>query len=154
MQSIWKISLGTWLMLLGDYPSATHRLFHRADGRIEMGRFQAGHDPGPVSYVLTKEHNISLRWCVTSDCPLPSSSQACGYQTLTHTHMKRRPFPSHGLVVLSDQSKPLPSKAHASPQLLPSGLCCDDKRQNVWPSFRSNCYPEDKESCTSYRRSF
>lgn len=158
MQSIWKISLGTWLALLGDYPSAAHRLRYRADGRTEVGRFHE-QNTGCWTAFIRPHRGAQHLTRMVRDTRLSSAIflQACGYQTLTHAHMKRSPFPSPGLVVPSvpsDQSKPLLSMGHGSAGLLPSGLCCDDKRQDVWPSFRSNCYPENKEGCTPYRRFF
>lgn len=70
MQSIWKISLGTWLVLLGDYPSITHCLSQRPDGGAEMGRFHERNSfPGWFHPSPPRSSNISLKRCVVSDCP-------------------------------------------------------------------------------------
>lgn len=75
MQSIWEKSLGTWLVLLGDYPPIPHSLFHRPNGRTEMKRFpEKNKFPGCFHTSLWKSKtSLKCSWYQSISChPCPS----------------------------------------------------------------------------------
>lgn len=85
MQSILEISLGTWLVPLGDYPPIPHSLFHRPNGRTEMWRFpEKNKFPGWFRTSLWKSKVPEM--CMVPDFLLPSLSQASGWQIFPSTH--------------------------------------------------------------------
>lgn len=122
MQSIWKISLGTWLVLLGDYPSITHplpiSLFYRPKGRTELnweGLMRRTSSLAGFTLLHWGRVNVSFKWCTISDCPprhvadrdwLGSSSSFWGGKGSSPSKLQQ---------VTKMQGKSVPCKKHPVP---------------------------------------
>lgn len=147
MQSIWEISLGTCLVLLGDYPPIPCFTDQMAGLKWEgFLRRTSSLVPGSLAGFMLlcgrgrppwNAHGTRLSPAIPApgiwltDPPFHTWSGSC--------------FPSRGLVMLSvprAQSKTLLSKA---PELLLPLPCWDAEGYNMRPSFRSNWYPEIKK---------
>lgn len=114
MQSIWEISLGTWLVLLGDYPPMPHSLFHRPNGRTEMRRFpEKNKFPGWFHTPLWKSQtSLKCSWYQIISCH-PCPRHLADRSSLPH--MDRELFPiSWGCGAVSPQSRKQDSAEQAS----------------------------------------